>query len=139
LLSVQTFCSSTELRARSFLFVRQNSLRNCAARLLYTLVPPLHSPSFQWTYSESLALLTIYSIVRSPALSAPALVPISRNYSFDQTKSVHDAPSRSRITHTSPRFVYSHACTPLRSYIAHVYYVVAGATARCGSGYLARH
>ena len=84
-------------------------------------------------------LLTIYSILCS--CSTRSFIPVSRNYGFDQTKSVQ----RVEVARYTYKYIFYMLVRvyATRSYdIVHIYYVVAGATARydrCRSGYLARH
>lgn len=59
------------------------------------------SPS-QWIYSRSPIIDYLFNLEF-------ALIPISRHCSFDQTKSVHDASSRSRVTHNTHTYTHKSA------------------------------
>lgn len=153
IIRLQTFCrSSIESRSSSLLFIRQNLLRNCmldyySGTLTQSIVPlngpiqnpplltiysisrslPLPSPplnhSLSLSFSLRLVLLRARQLARFARFATSALIPISRNYSFDQTKSVHDAPSRSHV-HTRVRSLHiTHTCKPrARSYIVRLRY-----------------
>lgn len=65
-----------------------------------------YPPPFQRIYSGFPIIDHLFNL-------ALALIPISRHCNFDQTKSVHDSSSRSRVTHNTHTCTYIHTSPSL--------------------------